>query len=438
VHWRRSAAAVALAAAAWVLVLGVTVAVDDFPRGLLLLLCAALVAAGAWEGVLRRGWGRVAGLAVSGAALAGGVLVLGDDGYRQSLVLLGVGALIWHAAARVAFRPDVILPAAARPQRPVVVVNPRSGGGRADRVGLAAAAEERGIAVVELQPGEDLGALVRQAVDAGADALAMAGGDGSQAVVAALAAEADLPYACIPAGTRNHFALDLGVDRDDVVGALDAFVDGGERVVDLAEVNGRVFVNNVSLGVYAEAVQQDGYRAAKLRTLLDTVAASRGPEGAAQDLSWTTPGGRTLRGAAVVLVSNNQYRLTGAAGAGTRPAVDQGLLGVTVVDPPVMGTRRRRRPWRQWVTSDFRVEAPRPVPAGIDGEAVLLTPPIVFRTRPAALRVRVAAHHPAASPSAIEPVGALPALRALLRIAGGGDPRQGPLHVPPVDRQPAR
>ena len=104
-NWRRITAAVALAAAAWVFVLGVIVAVDDFPRGLLLLLCAALVAAGAWEGVLRRGWGRVAGLAVSGVALAGGVLVLGDEGYLLSLVLLGVGALIWHAAARAAFRP---------------------------------------------------------------------------------------------------------------------------------------------------------------------------------------------------------------------------------------------------------------------------------------------------------------------------------------------
>jgi diacylglycerol kinase family enzyme len=437
VRRRRTTAAVALAAAASVLVLGVIVAVDDFPRGLMLLFCAALVAAGAWEGVLRRGWGRVVALAVGGVALAGGVLVLGDEGYLRSLLLLGLAALVWHASARAAFRPDVVLPAAARPKRPVVMVNPRSGGGRAARSGLAAAARERGIEVVELQAGDDLEALARKAVDAGADALAMAGGDGSQAVVAAVAAEADLPYACIPSGTRNHFAVDLGVDRDDVVGALDAFVDGGERTVDLAEVNGRVFVNNVSLGVYAEAVAQDGYRAAKLRTLLDTVAASRARDGASEDLSWTTPGGRTLRGAAVVLVSNNQYRLSGAAGAGTRPAVDQGLLGVTVVDPPVSG-ERRRRPWRQWVTPDFRVDATRPVPAGIDGESVVLTPPVVFRTRPAALRVRVAAHHPAASPSAIEPVGALPALRALLRIAGGGDPRQQPPRVPPAVRQPAR
>ena len=108
----------------------------------------------------------------------------------------------------------------------------------------------------------------------------MAGGDGSQAVVAAIAAEHELPYACIPSGTRNHFALDLGVDREDVVGALDALVDGaGERYVDLGEVNGRVFVNNVSLGVYAEAVSQDSYREAKLRTLLDTLAETLGPGG---------------------------------------------------------------------------------------------------------------------------------------------------------------
>ena len=137
----------------------------------------------------------------------------------------------------------------------------------------------------------------------------MAGGDGSQAIVAAVAAELDLPYACIPAGTRNHFALDLGVDRDDVVGALDAFVDGGrERRVDLAEVNGRVFVNNVSLGVYAEAVQRSGYRDAKLRTLLDTVPDALGPSGAGLDLRWTGPGGHEHRSGAVILVSNNRYR----------------------------------------------------------------------------------------------------------------------------------
>jgi diacylglycerol kinase family enzyme len=264
---------------------------------------------------------------------------------------------------------------------------------------------------------------VRAAVAGGADAVAVAGGDGSQAVAAGVAAGCEVPYACIPSGTRNHFALDLGVDRDDVVGALDAFVDGGERLIDLGEGNGRGFVNNVSLGVYAEAVQRTGYRRSKFRTLLSTVPDTLGTRGT-QELTWTTPGGRDLQGAAVILVGNNQYRLGGAAGAGTRPGVDQGLLGITVVDPPSSRGNRRRRPWRQWSATEFRVTASRPIPVGIDGEAALVSSPALFRIRPAALRVRIAAHHPGASPSAIEPVGALAALRALVRIAAGRDPRR--------------
>jgi diacylglycerol kinase family enzyme len=227
------------------------------------------------------------------------------------------------------------------------------------------------------------------------------------------------------ASTRNHFALDLGVDRNDVVGALDAFVDGGERLVDLGEVNGRAFVNNVSLGVYAEAVQRTGYRQAKLRTLLDTVPDILGARGSGE-LAWTTPGGRQLMGAAVILVANNQYRLGGAAGAGTRPAVDQALLGITVLDPPSSRGNRRRRPMRQWSTTEFSVAAAAPIPVGIDGEAAVLSSPVLFRIRPAVLRVRIAAHHPGASPSAIEPVGAVAALSALGRIAGGRDPRRLP------------
>ena len=162
----------------------------------------------------------------------------------------------------------------------------------------------------------------------GADALAAAGGDGTQALVASIAAEHDLPFACIPAGTRNHFALDLGVDRDDVVGALDAFVAGGERRVDLAEVNGRTFVNNVSLGLYAEAVQREGYRDAKLRTILDTVPDVMGTDGSrAPALRWTGPEGTAHDSAAVILVSNNVYRLGRAIGSGTRPRIDDGAAG---------------------------------------------------------------------------------------------------------------
>ena len=184
---------------------------------------------------------------------------------------------------------------------------------------------------MELHRGDDLEQLVHDAVSAGADALAAAGGDGTQAIVATAAAAHGLPYACIPAATGNHFALDLGVDRDDVVGALDAFVDGGEHLVDLGEINGRVFVNNVSMGLYAEAVQNKGYRNAKIRTLLDTVPAVFGPSGSELDLQWVSPDGTVHASAATILVSNNPYRLGHAVGSGTRPRIDAGRLGVAVV-----------------------------------------------------------------------------------------------------------
>ena len=254
-----------------------------------------------------------------------------------------VAALVLSGAcARAAFGVRTQLPQAPAPQRPVLFFNPKSGGGKAERFSLADEARARGIEPIELGPPWDLEQLVRDAVAGGADGLAMAGGDGSQAIVAAIAAELDLPYACIPAGTRNHFALDLGVDRDDVVGALDAFVDGGERRVDLAEVNGRVFVNNVSLGLYADAVQRTGYRDAKLRTLLDTVPDVLGPDGTGLDLRWTGPGGHEHRSGAAILVSNNRYRLGRAVGSGTRPRIDDGLLGITVAGRP--DRPRRRRP----------------------------------------------------------------------------------------------
>jgi diacylglycerol kinase family enzyme len=430
---RRTAAVLAVAAGVFTLLAVVTAAIQDFPRGLLILMCGSVAAAGSWEGVLRRGRARAGAMAVALAALGGGILLLADEGFLRTLLLLTLSALVWHVGARIAFSTHVDLPPARRPERPVLFINPRSGDGKAARYGLAEAARSRGIRPVELQPGEDLEKLVRAAVADGADAVGMAGGDGSQAVVAAVAAEAGLPYACIPSGTRNHFALDLGVDREDVVGALDAFVDGGERVVDLGDVNGRVFVNNVSLGIYAAAVQQPGYRAAKMRVILRTLPEVVGPRGEVDaaradspELRWVTPGGRDKSGAAVILVGNGQYRLGGAAGAGTRPAVDEGALGITVLAPPgpTSSGPGGRLPWRQWSAPEFRVDADGPVPAGIDGEPAVLDPPVLFRVRPGVLRVRIAAHHPGASPSSVEPVGALAALRALVRIAAGRHPRR--------------
>ena len=149
-------------------------------------------------------------------------------------------------------------------------MNPRSGGGKVAKFGLKDKAETLGAEVALLEgPGTvDVAALARQAVADGADLLGVAGGDGTQALVAGIAAEHDLPFLVISAGTRNHFALDLGLDRDDPAACLDGLTDGEELRVDLGIIGGRTFVNNASFGAYAEVVQSPAYRDDKRGTTL--------------------------------------------------------------------------------------------------------------------------------------------------------------------------
>ena len=282
------------------------------------------------------------------------------------------------------------------PRRPVLFVNPRSGDGVAARVGLAERARELGVEVVILTPGDSRERLVRAAVESGADALGMAGGDGSLAVVAAAAAAHGLPFICVPAGTRNHFALDLGVDRQDVLGALDAFNDAVERQVDMAEVNGHPFLNNVSLGIYGEAVRRAAYRDAKVRTLVETAETVLAPHGQMPALRLVDDAGQEHDQPAVVLVSNNPYSLSRPP-PGTRPTLDSGRLGVIVLDAP----------------------GPRPTPAGTGLERTVprrvcsgagtcrhrrrgggARPAAAFQIRSKALRVRISSRHPGVSPSA--------------------------------------
>jgi diacylglycerol kinase family enzyme len=422
----RAAAIAALALAALSAGLLLWAIVPEFPPDLDVLAGFAVAVAAGWYGIRRRGMKRAAGLGAAVVLLAAVLVLIVVRRADVEEFLAVVAYVLAVMAARTAFTVHARLPDAEPPRRPVLFWNPKSGGGKALEHDLPGEARRRGIEPVELRAGDDLEALARAAVERGADALAMAGGDGSQAIVAMVAAEHDLPYACIPAGTRNHFALDLGVDRDDVVGALDAFTEGGERRVDLGTVNGRVFVNNVSLGLYAEAVRREGYRDAKLRTLLDTVPEVIGPgDGEPLDLRWTSPDGTHHRSAVVILVSNNVYRLGRVLDSGTRPRIDDGLLGITVLGRPVGRGRRGRglqRPWRDWSAPAFVVDSDAPVAAGIDGESLELEPPLAFAVRPLALRVRVARAHPGASPSAAAPEGLRDALRRLVAIARGRSP----------------
>jgi diacylglycerol kinase family enzyme len=414
---RRLAAIVAILGGAVAIATGIFVFVDEFPHGLIVFACVALGLGAAWFALLRRGPVRVLAGLIALGLFAGAIAALVDGDNHGLLFVVGVAFLVGVAGARVAFRPDRSLPAAPPPRHPVLFVNPRSGDGRAEKVGLVEAAREQGLETVVLEPGEDLEELVRAAVERGADGLAMAGGDGSQALVATIAAEHDLPYACIPSGTRNHFALDLGVDREDVVGALDAFSDGGERYVDLGEVNGRVFVNNVSLGVYAEAVSQDGYREAKTRTLLDTLTETLGPTGEPNELRWLDDADEPQVSTALVLVSNNVYRLGPTLGSGTRPRLDEGVLGIVDFHPPIAGEKGSVARYRELRLPELEIESDAPIPLGVDGESLTMEAPLRFRIRPKALRVRIAHSHPGASPSSEVPKGVFSGLRALLRIA---------------------
>jgi len=409
---RRVAAAVsllALVAGAGLLLIGVVVHLGAV---LLALACLLICVVAGWYVVSRRGFTRAVAAVVMVAALGGLATGLAFANLSLvALVLIIVASAVSVASARYALRAKPArsagsaadaahLSAAARPRRPVLVMNLKSGGGKAERFRLAEECERRGIEPVVLRPEDDLLRLADDAVSRGADVIGMAGGDGSQALVATVASRRGVAHVCVPAGTRNHFALDLGLDRDDVVGALDAFTDGVERQVDLASVNGRVFVNNASLGLYAKVIQSPEYRDAKLSTAATVLPEVLGPDAKPLDLRFSGPDGYH-QDAHLILVSNDPYRLDTIGGMGTRERLDLGVLGIVVariadaaqasrfMALEAAGQVRRFPGWQEWAAPRFEVASGTPVEIGIDGEALLLDPPLVFESLPGALRVRL-------------------------------------------------
>ena len=311
----------------------------------------------------------------------------------------------------------------------VLIMNLKSGGGKAERFHLVDECRKRGIEPVVLQPGDDMLDLARRAVDDGADVIGMAGGDGSQALVASIAAERGVPMVVVPAGTRNHLALDLGLDRDDVVGALDAFGEARERPMDLAEVNGRIFVNNVSLGLYAAIVRSPEYRDAKVDTTLATLPTVLAPDTEPFDLRFAGRDGEPRRGAHVIQVSNNPYGST-LATMGSRPRIDTGRLGVVTLEirgdkeaAAFLAALATGHPERfdglgSWSTPTFEVSSGAPIDVGLDGETLEMEPPLVFSVREKALRVRLPTHAIGYSPAA-RAMGWRSATRNIWRTALG-------------------
>ena len=406
--------------------LAVVVAVQEFPRGLLALACVALAAAAAWYGVLRRGRSASPASAVGVLGLGAAIVLLGERRLLEELLVVGCARaeLRLRAGGVRRFAPGCRRRPA--PQRPVLFFNPKSGGGKAERFSVAAEARARGIEPIELGPPWDLEGLVRDAVaarrrragDGGRRRLA---GDrrrdrgGARPALRVRAGGHAQPLRARPrrrSRRRRRRARRVRRRRRAPRGP-----GGGQR----ARVRQQRLARALRRGGPAQGLPRreaahaarHGARGARARRdrarpALDGPRRAGAPSGAA------------------ILVSNNRYRLGRAIGSGTRPRIDDGLLGIAIVGAAIgrgacgqpaaatmagvdrPGLRGRLRPIR--------------CPPASTARRSMLEPPLRFRIRPGVLRVRIARRHPGASPSATMPEGLGPSARALARIAAGRDP----------------
>ena len=342
------------------------------------------------------------------------IAVIAVFALRNLLWVAVVAAAIWLLAsmtARLALvrdHPDWRMPEhpAEPPARhPYLIMNPKSGGGKVEKFDLKSKAEELGAEVFLIDGSEpvDVAKVAREAVAQGADLLGVAGGDGTQALVAGIAAEHGIPFVVISAGTRNHFALDLGLNRENPSACLGALSDGVELRVDLGRINGQVFVNNASFGAYAEVVETPAYRDDKLNTTLnllpDLLQGQRGVRLSAR------ADDTEIRSPQALLVANNPYGTGDIAGLSRRARLDAGVLGVIGVKvrnvQQAIDLLRGRRAVgvRVLRTKKIEITADAPqIPVGVDGEALSMSTPVVCTISPGALRVWVPRDRPGVVP----------------------------------------
>jgi diacylglycerol kinase family enzyme len=376
------------------------------------LVGAAVSLAAAFFFLSRRGVWRWLSLAVFVLTPIAVIVVFA---FRNLLWVAVVAAAIWLLAsttARLALARDHTdwrmpeRPAEPPPRHPYLIMNPKSGGGKVEQFDLKRKAEELGAEVFLIGGSEpvDVAKVAREAVAQGADLLGVAGGDGTQALVAGIAAQHGIPFVVISAGTRNHFALDLGLNRDDPSACLGALSDGVELRVDLGMINGQVFVNNASFGAYAEVVETPAYRGDKLNTTLNLLPdLLQGQRGAR--LSARAADDTEFRSPQALLVANNPYGTGDIAGLGRRARLDAGLLGVIGVKvrnvQQAVDLLRGRRAVGVRVLSTKKIEVTADVPqipVGVDGEALSMSTPVVCTISPGALRVWVPRDRPGIVP----------------------------------------
>ncbi len=289
----------------------------------------------------------------------------------------------------------------AKFKKPYLIINPVSGNGRAIKAHIDELAEKMGIKVIMTKKGVDISESALKAVRAGADVLGISGGDGSIGAVAKIAMEHNLPIVVLPGGTRCHFARDLGLDPKRIIDSLQGF-NGLEKRIDVGDINGRIFLNNASFGLYADIVNHEEYRDNKLqvtrKVLQDIVSEKKKP----YDLQFTA-GKTKIKHAILTVVGVNQYNTMSLLELGQRDQLDEGVIQVTIVTKlnnklvkELLSIVSFKRPTSrrevegisQWVGKSLVVDSKsKKLVVGVDGESEDYQTPVKIKILPGALRI---------------------------------------------------
>jgi diacylglycerol kinase family enzyme len=258
--------------------------------------------------------------------------------------------------------------------------------------------------IVQPDDGRDIAATAREAAEGSERVVVAAGGDGTISAVAAAVAGTEKVLGVLPVGTLNHFAKDLGIPLD-LETAVRTISDGEVAAVDVGEVNGRIFINNSSLGIYPrivsrrEAQQQRLARGKWPAFFWATIQALR--RFPFLDLRIAFEGQQIFRRTAFLFVGNNEYQIAGF-NLGSRTCVNAGKLGLylshgtgrfglfRLAFRALFGRVDQEKDFDVFCVTEARIETrKRRLLVALDGEVTRMETPLQYRIRPAALRVLV-------------------------------------------------
>jgi diacylglycerol kinase family enzyme len=283
-----------------------------------------------------------------------------------------------------------------------ILIN-RGGGSVGEKGLIERALADAGIdADIQWLEGDALPKAAKAAAAGGAEMVVAGGGDGTISCVAGALAGTDTKLGVLPLGTLNHFARDLGIPTK-LEDAAKLLASGKARAVDVADVNGRVFVNNSAIGLYPLMVldreAQQAHLGRSKRWAMAIAAARTLFRFSSRRLTLTVNDRTAVVDTPLLFVGNNAYKME-LPGAGTREAIDRGELFVLVLRPKtrlgfclasvraLFGRARQDDVVRIDGVETLKVGSARhSMAVSLDGESVHMKPPLQYRIRPKALNV---------------------------------------------------